>query len=62
MKPMITAAQRRQRTCSPSQITAAIVTNSGVEYDSEIACDKGRWPIAQKPASIEPMPITLRSR
>ncbi len=30
--------------------TAAMVTNSGVEYDSETACASGRWPIAQKPA------------
>ena len=62
MKPRITAVQRRLRTTSPSQITAAMVTNSGVEYDSEIACDSGRWPIAQNPHSIEPMPIALRSR
>ena len=26
--------------------TAAMVTNSGVEYDSETACDSGKWPIA----------------
>jgi len=39
-----------------------MVTNSGVEYDSETACDSGRWPIAQNPASIEPIPIVLRSR
>ena len=47
---------------SPSQMTAAMVTNSGVEYDSAIACDNGRWPIAPTLASIEPMPMALRSR
>jgi len=31
MKPMITAAQRRMRTVSPSHNTAAMVTNNGVE-------------------------------
>src|SRR3546814_8896897 len=47
-KPRITAVQRRRRTTSPNQITAAMVTNSGADYDSEIACAIGRWPIAQK--------------
>ena len=30
-----------------------MVTNSGVEYDSEIACASGRWPMAQKPQNID---------
>src|SRR3546814_6421570 len=38
MKPMITALQRRMRTFSCRKITAAMVTNSGAEYASEIAC------------------------
>src|SRR3546814_7654486 len=53
MKPMITALQRRMRTFSCRKITAAMVTNSGAEYASEIACAIGRLPIAQKPHSIE---------
>ncbi|MNN51371.1 hypothetical protein D3C81_1660040 [compost metagenome] len=62
MKPAITAAQRRMRTFSPSHNTAAMVRNSGVEYDSEMACDRGRWPIAQKPHSIDAKPMALRRR
>src|SRR3546814_4575806 len=61
MKPMITALQRRMRTFSCRKITAAMVTNSGAEYASEIACAIGRLPIAQKPHSIEPTPIAPRS-
>ena len=61
MKPTSTAAQRRARTCSPSIHTAAMVTNSGVEYDSETACASGRWPIAQKPQNIDTTPITHRT-
>ena len=61
-KPSATAAQRRARTCSCRKITAAMVTNSGVEYDSDIACASGRWPIAQKPQSIDSTPITQRMK
>ena len=42
--------------------TAAMVTNIGVEYDSDTACASGRWPIAQKPASIDTMPIAQRMK
>ena len=61
-KPSTTAVQRRARTRSLSIAAAARVTNSGVEYDSDTACASGRWPMAQKPASIEQMPITQRNR
>src|SRR3546814_15133922 len=60
MKPMITALQRRMRTFSCRKITAAMVTNSGAEYASEIACAIGRLPIAQKPHSTEPAPTALQ--
>ncbi|GAE50014.1 hypothetical protein XPR_1491 [Xanthomonas arboricola pv. pruni MAFF 301420] len=62
MNPAATASQRRRRTCSCSHTTASTVTNNGVEYDSEIACDNGRWPIAQNPHSIEARPIRVRAR
>ncbi len=39
-----------------------MVTNSGVEYDSAIACASGRCTIAQKPASMDTMPIRQRIR
>src|SRR5688572_6387588 len=61
-KPSSTAVQRRPRTTSPSTSTAPIVTNSGVEYDSATACASGRCTIAQKPASIETMPMTQRKK
>ncbi|MNV48612.1 hypothetical protein D3C71_1405300 [compost metagenome] len=62
MKPTTTAAQRRTRTFSPSHSTAAMVTNNGVEYDSETACASGRWPNAQNAHSIDPRPIALRTK
>ncbi len=61
-KPMITALQRRRRTTSPSISTAPIVTNSGVEYEIEIACASGRCDSAQKLHNIETVPNKLRSR
>jgi hypothetical protein len=59
--PTATAAQRRARTCSPRNHTAMMVTNSGVEYDSEIACARGRCPIAQKPQNMPSTPMTQRT-
>ena len=61
MKPSTTADQRRARTCSPSQKTANTVTNSGLDYDSDTACARGRWPIAQKPQNIDNVPSTQRT-
>jgi len=60
MKPATTALQRRRRTTSPRKITAPMVTNNGEEYDSATASASGRFTIAQKPASMPPMPSTQR--
>ena len=61
MNPAATADQRRMRTISPRNSTAPIVTNSGEEYESAIACASGRCTIAQKPAIMPSMPITQRA-
>ena len=55
------AASSPRSAASMSREPWPIVTNSGDEYESAIACASGKCTIAQKPAIMPMMPMTQRA-